>query len=214
MKKIAIVPMLIAFAMICSCQKQDSTAEQQLAQRKAELDTHENALDEREKELNLRETGLNERENALAKREKAAANSRTIPTDAESHGTSRDPAQLKAERDKKIQQLPPDVRALIPDPSQMNSAKVEKDRMAQERLPETQRGPEQLQSQRQRKFEAIQKWQISGATVSPAAEAAAPTAPSALEASSPTPSLPVDATSPTPSPALEVASPTPSPTPQ
>ena len=40
--------MLISFAMICSCQKQDSAAEQ-LAQRKAELDAREKALDEREK---------------------------------------------------------------------------------------------------------------------------------------------------------------------
>jgi len=40
---------LIPLALICSCQKQDSTAEQQLAQRKTELDAREKALDEREK---------------------------------------------------------------------------------------------------------------------------------------------------------------------
>ena len=45
MKKIVILSMLISFGMICSCQKQDSAAEQQLAQRKAELDAREQALD-------------------------------------------------------------------------------------------------------------------------------------------------------------------------
>jgi hypothetical protein len=49
--------MLISFAMICSCQKQDSVAEQQLTQRKAELDAREKALDEREKALAEREKG-------------------------------------------------------------------------------------------------------------------------------------------------------------
>ena len=64
--------MLICFAMICSCQKQDSAAEQQLAQRKTELDARETALDEREK-------ALDRKEKALAESEKAIANVRTIP---------------------------------------------------------------------------------------------------------------------------------------
>ncbi|PYI41944.1 MAG: hypothetical protein DMF12_08380 [Verrucomicrobia bacterium] len=51
MKKFFVISMLISFAMICSCQKQDLAAEQQLAQRKAELDAREKALDEREKAL-------------------------------------------------------------------------------------------------------------------------------------------------------------------
>ena len=42
-----VLSMLISFAMICSCQKQDSAAEQQLAQRKTELDARETALIER-----------------------------------------------------------------------------------------------------------------------------------------------------------------------
>jgi uncharacterized protein (DUF3084 family) len=71
MKKIFILPTVVALAMICACQKENLTAEQQLAQRKVELDARETALDEREKELNLRETALNETENALAKKEKA-----------------------------------------------------------------------------------------------------------------------------------------------
>jgi len=47
MKKMFILSMLISFAMICSCQKQDSAAEQQPAQRKTEVDTRETALIER-----------------------------------------------------------------------------------------------------------------------------------------------------------------------
>ena len=96
--------MLISFAMVCSCQKQDSAAEQQLAQRKAELDAREKALDEREK--------------ALAERERAMASRRVKPADVQPQGTIRDPAQVKAERDKRIQQLPPELQlqGLIADP--------------------------------------------------------------------------------------------------
>src|SRR5438128_620703 len=111
MKKIFIPSMLICFAMICSCQKQDSAVEQQLAQRKTELDTREAALDEREK-------ALAERERALAQREKPIANIRTIPPGVQ--GQTPDAAQIQAERDRRIQQLPPEFRALIsrtpPDP--------------------------------------------------------------------------------------------------
>jgi hypothetical protein len=49
MKKTLALSLLIPFALICSYQKQDSTAEQQLGQRKTELDAREKALDEREK---------------------------------------------------------------------------------------------------------------------------------------------------------------------
>jgi hypothetical protein len=41
MKKTLVLALLIPFALVCSCQKQDSTAEQQLAQRKTELDARE-----------------------------------------------------------------------------------------------------------------------------------------------------------------------------
>ena len=172
--------------MICSCQKQDSAAEQQLAQQKTALDAREKALGEREQELNLRETVLNERGNALAKKEKAAANARTIAPNVQSQDAVRDAAEAKAERDRRIQQLPPEIRALIPDPSQVNSAKAEKERRTQERL-----------AQRQRKLE------MSGGAIFPAPEA-----------TSPTPSSTVETTAPTPSPAVEAASPTSSPTPQ
>jgi len=166
--------------MICSCQKQDSTAEAQLAQRKTELDTREAALDEREK-------ALAERERALAQREKPIANIRTIPPGVQ--GQTPDAAQIQAERDRRIQQLPPEFRALIPDRSQVDAAKVEKDRMTRERLAERQLGPEDLQRQWQRNLD---KAKMSGKAVFPAAEA----------------------TSPTPSPAVEATSPSPSPTPE
>ncbi|PYJ05927.1 MAG: hypothetical protein DME95_02515 [Verrucomicrobia bacterium] len=180
MKKIFIVSMLIAFAMICACQKQNSAAEQQLAQRKTELDTREAALDEREK-------ALVERERAFAQREKAAANVRTIPPGVQ--GQTPDAAQIQAERDRRIQQLPPEFRALIPDRSKVDAAKVEKDRMTRERLAPRQLGPEDLQRQYQRNLD---KAKMSGKAVFPAAEA----------------------TSPTPSPAVEATSPSPSPTPE
>ncbi len=172
--------MLTSFAMICSCQKQDSAVEQQLAQRKTELDTREAALDEREK-------ALAERERALAQREKPIANIRTIPPGVQ--GQTPDAAQIQAERDRRIQQLPPEFRALIPDRSKMDSARAEKDRMIQERRAQTQLGPEDLQRQWQRNLD---KAKMSGNAVFPAAEA----------------------TSPTPSPAVEATSPSPSPTPE
>ena len=86
MRKTFIVPMLIAFAMICSCQKQDSAAEQQLAQRKTELDAREEALIEREKVAEAREKGLNEREKALAQNKKATANAQSF---RRNHGSKR-----------------------------------------------------------------------------------------------------------------------------
>jgi hypothetical protein len=56
MKRILALSLLIPFGLVCSCQKQDSTAEQQLAQRRTELDAREKALDEREKALAERQT--------------------------------------------------------------------------------------------------------------------------------------------------------------
>jgi hypothetical protein len=165
--------MLIPFAMICSCQKQDSAAEQQLAQRKTDLDAREKALDEREK--------------ALAERENASKNARTIARGVQ--GQTPEPSQGNAERDRRIQQLPPEVRALVPDPSQVTAV----DPAKQERPAPRQLGPEDLQRQWQRK-EGIQKWQNSGAAASPAAEATSPTPSPAVEATSPTPSSAVDDT--------------------
>jgi hypothetical protein len=156
MKKIFVLSMLISFAMICSCQKQDTAAEQQLAQRKTELDARENALDEREK--------------ALAERERATTIARpilprTISPNVQSPGQVRDarqpkmdPAEARAERDRRLQQLPPDIKAIMPDSSQMNA----RDARMQERLAERQRRLEELQRMR------------SGAAAPPAAQASTP----------------------------------------
>ena len=176
MKKNFILSMVISLAMICSCQKQDSTAEQQLAQRKVELDAREEALAERESALDARET-------ALAQREKAIANIRTIPPGAPSQ--TPDAARIQAERDRRIQQLPPEFRALIPDRSQVDAARAEKDRPKQERLSQGQRGQEDLQRQWQSKLD---KAKMSGKAVFPAAEAGSPTPSPAVEATSPSPS--------------------------
>ena len=213
MKKIFIPSMLIAFAMICSCQKQDSAAETQLAQRKAELDARQNALDEREKELALRETVLNERGRPLAPKEKAIANARTIP----------DAAQLKAERDMRIQQpRPPEVQGLDPaqslDPAQAKAdpaqARAETERRLQQLGPdvkmlipsrvqaktgERNKRMQELLGQRHRKVEELQRSRMSAGVAPPAAEATLPpTLPPSLAAS----------------PAAEATSPSPSPTPQ
>ena len=181
--------MLISLVMICSCQKQDSAAEQQLAQRKTELDAREealadrkSALDEREKALDKIEKALDEREKSLAQKEKATMNARTNPTDVQ------DPAQVQAQRDMLKQQL----SAMKPGPAQLNAAraaKAEKEREIREQLAQTQPRLEELQRERQRKMEAKG---MSGGAVFPSAAA----------------------TSPTPSPAVEAISPSSSPTPE
>ena len=127
--------MVISFAMICGCQKEDSAAEAQLAQRKAELDAREKALDEREK--------------ALVEREKAVANSRIIP----SRQQARNPAEVEADREKRLQQLPPELRALIPNPAQVKSARLAKEREAalQGQTPD----PEQAKAEREKRIQQL-----------------------------------------------------------
>ena len=178
MKKLFTLTMLVAFAMMCSCQKQDSAAEQQLAQRKTELDARETALDEREKVLA-------EREKALAERENASKTARTIARGAPSQTPGA--AQIQAERDSRIQQLPPELRALVPDRSKLDAARGEKDRMIRDPRAGAQRqlGPEDLQRQWQRNLD---KAKMSGKAVFPAAEAGSPTPSPAVEATSPRPS--------------------------
>jgi len=135
MKRMVLLSTLTCFATICACQKQDSAAEAQFAQRRAELDTREKALDEREK--------------ALVEREKALANSRII----QSRQQARNPAEVDAEREKRLQQLPPELRALIPNREQMNSA-----RLAKEREPALQGqkpDPEQAKAERERRIQQL-----------------------------------------------------------
>ncbi len=111
--------MLVFLAVICSCQKQDSTVEAQLAQRKAELDSREQALDEREK-------ALERKQQALADRQTAVPNSRIIQPRPKSQAA----AEVEADRQRRIQQLPPELRALIPSP---NAARVQAERAEKER---------------------------------------------------------------------------------
>ena len=157
MKKLFVLSTLIPVAMICSCQKQDALAEAQLAQRKTELDAREEALVQREK--------------AVAEKEKALANSRVI----QSRRQGPDAGQAEAERQRRIQQLPPELRALIPDRSRLEAAKAEKDRAAQQRAVRTQRSLEDAQK----------KKGIGGAFASPAAEV--PQADASSPSPSPTP---------------------------
>lgn len=198
MKNIFFLPMVISFAMICSCQKQNSTLEQQLAQRKVELDTREDALIEREKVAAEREKALDKREKALAENEKSSGNVRTIPPDAQSQNVIHDAAEAQAEKDRVIQQF----RALVLDRSQVDSAMAEKDRMTRDPRSQRQGAQQESQSQKQYKLQQGQKKWMPRAAVSPAAEAAAPITSSAQGDASPTPSPAVG-------PTLSSASPTP-----
>jgi hypothetical protein len=169
MKNFFVLSMLISAAMLSSCQKQDSTAEQQLAERKADLDAREKALDAREK--------------ALVRKERSITNIRKLPVPAEVQ--TPDAAQLKAERDRRIQALPADAQAqmqgLIADPGQQ----ADRESKIQERL-----------AQRQRRLEALQKARMAHAIARPAAEAASTTpSPAPFDAEATSPSL-----SPTPAP--------------
>jgi hypothetical protein len=135
MKRMFLLSTFICFVMICACQKQDSGAEAQLAQRKAELDTREKALDDREK--------------ALVERGKAAANSRI----SQSRQQARNPAEVEADREKRLQQLPPELRALVPNPAQVDSAKLAKEREAA-RQGQTS-DPEQAKAEREKRIQQL-----------------------------------------------------------
>jgi hypothetical protein len=82
---------------------------------------------------------------------------------AQSSDTISDPTQAKAERDRKIQEIAAEFRAMIPNSSN------QKDRITKERLSEAQGALKELMSQKQ------PKWQMSGAAGSPALEAASAT---------------------------------------
>jgi len=135
MKRMVLFSAFICFAMVCACQKQDSAAEAQIAQRKAELDTREKALDEKEK--------------ALLEREKAVANGRVI----QSRQQARNPAEVEADREKRLQQLPPELRALVPNPAQVDSARLAKEREAarQGQTPD----PAQAKAERDRRIQQL-----------------------------------------------------------
>jgi hypothetical protein len=194
MKKMFVLSMLICFAMICSCQKQDSAAEQQLAQRKTELDARDDALIERLNALDEKVNALDKRLNALAENEKSRVNVQTISPDAQSQDVIPDEAEVKAERDRRIQEFRAEILARIPHTSKGTAG----DPAKQARPAPRQLGPEDLQRQWEGK---LNKAKMSGTAVSPATEA-------------PTTSSAADATSPTASPAVEATSRTSSPMPQ
>src|SRR6059058_2407550 len=118
MKKLFLLSLLIPLALGCSCQKRDAIAEQQLAQRKADLDAREKALDEREK--------------TLTDREKLTAKTR-VPTV---------PRRAPAEPQRSI---PPELKGLIADPSQ---AREGREQRIQERLADRQRKIDEVQKMR------------------------------------------------------------------
>ena len=98
MKKTFVLSLLIPFALVCSCQKQDSTAEQQLAQRKTELDEREKALAEREKLVAKPRVAPV----APVPRIAPAEPHRTVPPELK--GLMADPSQLRTEREQRIQE--------------------------------------------------------------------------------------------------------------
>ena len=118
MKKTLALLLLIPFALVCSCEKQDSTAEQQLAQRKTELDAREKALDEREK--------------ALAERERLVVKPRVAPIPRVAPAGSQ-------------RTIPPELQGLMADP---NQARTEREQRMQERLAERQRRMEEIRKMR------------------------------------------------------------------
>jgi hypothetical protein len=102
MKKSFALSLLIPLALVCSCQKEDSTAEQQLVQRKTELDAREKALDEREKALEEREKLVAKPRVPSVPRISPADPQRTIPPELK--GLIADPSQLRAEREQRMQE--------------------------------------------------------------------------------------------------------------
>jgi len=135
MNRFFVLSTFICFVMICACQRQDSAAEAQLAQRKTELDAREKALDEREK--------------AIVEKENAVGNHRIIP----SRQQARNPAEIEAEKEKRLQQVPPEVRALIPSREQMNAARLRKQRETalQGQTPD----PEQAKAEREKRIQEL-----------------------------------------------------------
>ena len=164
--------MLTSVAMMCSCQKKDSAAEEQVTQPKAEAGRREEALAERLNSLEEKVNRLDQSVKELAEKEKPTINARTSP--AEVQGQISDPAQIQAEKERMIQQL----SKMIPHPPQVTAG----DPAKQVRPGQRQLGPEDLQRQWQ------DKTKMSGKAVLPAAEAASPTPFPAIESASPTPS--------------------------
>jgi outer membrane translocation and assembly module TamA len=161
MKRMFLLSMIISFAMICSCQKQDSAAEQQPAQQKTGLDARETALIERLNALDEKVNALDKKVKTLFEKEQATSNAGTTATGVPAQ--TPDPAQVTAERDRAIQQF----RALIPNPSRVTAG----DPAKQKRPAPRKLGPEDLHRQWQQNLD---KAKMSGEAVSPPTEATSP----------------------------------------
>ena len=103
MKKIFVLSVPICFVVICSCQKKESAAQQQLPQRKVELDARDEALVERLNSLEEKVNRLDQSVKQLSEKEKATVNARASSGDDQ--GQTADPAQIQAEQQKMIQQF-------------------------------------------------------------------------------------------------------------
>jgi hypothetical protein len=101
MKKVLMLSLLTPFALVCSCQKQDQTAEQQSPQPKTELDT-------REKALEVKKKAVTEPQNLVVKPRvtpaprSAAESHPTVPE--ELRGLMADPNKGRAEREQRMQE--------------------------------------------------------------------------------------------------------------
>jgi len=97
MKKLFVLPALMVFVAVSSCQKNDSTIDQ-VAERKAQLDAREKALDAREKSLDARERTTTD--------SRAATALQAVPPDAQAElkRLIPDPAHVKAERQRRLQE--------------------------------------------------------------------------------------------------------------
>ncbi|PYJ17498.1 MAG: hypothetical protein DME94_03350 [Verrucomicrobia bacterium] len=152
MKIFFVLSMLISFALIGSCQKQTSTAEQQqLAQRQAELDAREKALSEQSR--------------ALEQRERLLARRRMPPVQPQ--GSIADPNQATEKASGENENamtpratVPPEFQSLIADPGRGD----EKEQIIQQRL-----------AQRQRKMEELRARRMEHAVVRPGEETPSPT---------------------------------------
>ena len=175
MKKIFVLSVLTSVAMICACQKNDSGAQEQSTQPKTEPGGREEALAalaERQNSLEEKVNRLDQRVRELAEIGKNTTNARTSPADVQDQTS--DPAQIKAENERLIQQLSSMIRPRSREPAG--------DPAKQARPAQRQLSPEDLQRQYQ------DKMKMAGQAVFPATGAASPGPSPAIETTSPSPS--------------------------
>src|ERR1051325_520833 len=95
MKKLFALSVLTSVAMICACQKRDSTAQQQqLTEQTTELGARQEALAKKLNSLDEKVNSLNQRGKKRAKKEPTTMPARPSPADIQSQTI--DPAQIEA----------------------------------------------------------------------------------------------------------------------